>query len=234
MRLRLAIRARHDMGEELEMKRAWTMRVWMAAAVLAALLGAVPAGAAAPVNGRDFLTLPVAQPVSPAGKVVVMEFFWYDCPHCAEFEPTLEAWARKLPAGVVLERVPVMWGARFVPQQRLYYALLALGKVDALQARVFAAIHQQGIKLETPEQMAAWLQQQGVPRQQFLNAYNSFAVQMQAQRAAQLTTAYQIQGVPSLAVQGRYVASADLPGTPSMEGVLHVVDQLIAQARGAH
>ena len=216
------------------MKRAWTMRVWMAALTLAALLGATPAGAAAPVSGRDFLTLPVAQPVSPAGKVVVTEFFWYDCPHCAEFEPTLEAWARKLPAGVVLERVPVMWGARFVPQQRLYYALLALGKVDALQARVFAAIHQQGIKLETPEQMADWLQKQGVPRQQFLNAYNSFSVQMQARRAAELTTAYQIQGVPSLAVQGRYVASADLPGTPSMEGVLRVVDALIAQVRGAH
>jgi thiol:disulfide interchange protein DsbA len=216
------------------MKRAWTMRVWMVALMFAALLGATPAGAAAPVSGHDFLTLPVPQPVSPAGKVVVMEFFWYDCPHCAEFEPTLEAWARQLPPYVVLERVPVMWGARFVPQQRLYYALLALGKVGALQARVFAAIHQQGIKLETPEQMADWLQKQGVPRQQFLNAYNSFSVQMQARRAAELTTAYQIQGVPSLAVQGRYVASADLPGTPSMEAVLRVVDALIAQVHGAH
>ncbi len=217
------------------MKRAWMFRIWMVAAALVAMLGTVPAGAAVtPVKGRDFLTLPVAQPVSPAGKIVVTEFFWYDCPHCAEFEPTLEAWARKLPSDVVLERVPVMWGARFVPQERLYYALLALGKVGALQARVFAAIHQQGIKLETPEQMADWLQKQGVPRQQFLNAYNSFSVQMQTRRAAELTTAYQIQGVPSLAVQGRYVTSADLPGTPSMEQVLRVVDALIVQVRAAH
>ena len=209
------------------MKRVWKIGVALAALLIAA--GASAAGIV-PVNGRDYRTLPVAQPVSPAGKVVVMEFFWYDCPHCAEFEPMLEAWASKLPKNVVLERVPVKWAPRFVPQQRLYYALHALHKVHALQARVFDAIHRQHIKLETPEQMADWLQRNGVPRQQFLDAYNAFGVQMEARRAAELTTAYQIQGVPSLAVQGRYVASADMPRTPSMGQVLQVVDALIARA----
>ena len=206
-------------------------RFWMIGAALGALLfaGGASAAGVAPVNGRDYRTLPVAQPVSPAGKVVVMEFFWYDCPHCAEFEPMLEAWASKLPKNVVLERVPVKWAPRFVPQQRLYYTLLALHKVGALQAKVFDAIHRQHIKLETPDQMADWLQSHGVPRQQFLDTYNAFGVQMQARRAAGLTTAYQIDGVPSLAVQGRYVASADMPGTPTMGQVLQVVDALIAQ-----
>ena len=169
--------------------------------------------------------------MSPAGKIVVTEFFWYNCPHCFEFEPLLEAWVKKLPADVVFERVPVAFAPQFVPQQRLYYALKALGKVDALQGAVFNAIHVQHIALMNPEQMANWLQTKGVPKQQFLNAYNSFGVQMEAKRATQMVTDYQIQGVPTMAVQGMYTTSASMPQAPTNEKVLQAVDYLVQQVR---
>ena len=203
---------------------------WFSRAAAAVLLGLSMAAGAAGLSfteGQGYTRLPVPQPVSPAGKIVVTEFFWYDCPHCAEFEPMLERWARAQPSRVVLERVPVAFEPRFAPQQRLYYALKALGKVDALQGAIFQAIHEQHIKLETPEQMATWLQSHGVPKPQFMNAYNSFGVQMQARRATQLMHDYHIDGVPTLAVQGTYIASADLPQTPSMDLVLQAVNSLI-------
>ena len=212
------------------------MNRWFSRAAAALLLGFSMAASAAGLaftEGQGYVRLPTPQQVSPAGKIVVTEFFWYDCPHCAEFEPMLERWARAQPSRVVLERVPVAFEPRFAPQQRLYYALAALGKVDALQGAIFRAIHEQHIKLETPEQMAAWLQTQGVAKQQFLNAYNSFAVQMQARRATQLMNAYHIDGVPTLAVQGTYIASADLPQTPTMDLVLQSVDSLIRKVWSA-
>ncbi|MDE2253597.1 MAG: thiol:disulfide interchange protein DsbA/DsbL [Betaproteobacteria bacterium] len=207
---------------------------WFARIAALLLLGfSVGASAAnAPfTEGLGFDKLAVTQPVSPGGKVVVTEFFWYNCPHCFEFEPLLEAWVKKLPADVVFERVPVAFAPQFVPQQRLYYALKALGKVDALQGAVFNAIHVQHVALMNPEQMANWLQTKGIAKQQFMNAYNSFGVQMEAKRATQMVTDYQIQGVPTMAVQGMYTTSASMPQTPTNEKVLQAVDYLIQQVR---
>ena len=207
---------------------------WFARIAALLLLGfSVGASAAnAPFKeGLGFDKLTVTQPVSPAGKVVVTEFFWYNCPHCFEFEPLLEAWAKKQPADVVLERVPVAFAPQFVPQQKLYYALKALGKVDALQGAIFNAIHVQHIPLMTPDQMANWLAGRGIPKATFMNAYNSFGVQMEVKRATQMVTDYQISGVPTMAVQGMYTASASMPETPTNEKVLQAVDELVQQVR---
>lgn len=178
-------------------------------------------------EGFAYNKLAVPQPVSPAGKIVVTEFFWYDCPHCADFEPLLEAWAKKLPPNVVLERVPVAFAPQFVPQQRLYYTLLAMGKVNELQGKIFNAIHVQRIPLNTEQQMANWLAQQGVDKKTFLNTFNSFAIDAKVKQATQMVADYQVQGVPTMAVQGMYTTSASLPEVNNNARVLQVVDFLI-------
>ena len=211
------------------------MKAWWIRLAAVALLGfPFVAAHAAPLTlteGRGYERLAVPQPVSPQGKVVVTEFFWYNCPHCAAMEPLLEAWAKKLPSDVVLERVPVAFGPQFVDQQKLYYALKALGKIPQMQGAVFRAIHQQHITLMTPQQLAAWVQTQGVSRQAFLNAFNSFGVQMDAKRATQMVSDYQITGVPTLAVQGTYTLSASMPQTPDNPQVLQGVESMIAKVR---
>ncbi|WP_112484716.1 thiol:disulfide interchange protein DsbA/DsbL [Thiomonas sp. X19] len=211
------------------------MNRWFARIAALLLLGfsvaANAAGAAPFQEGAGYNKLPSAQPVGHKGKIVVTEFFWYDCPHCFEFEPLLEAWAKKQPADVVLERVPVAFAPQYVAQQKLYYALKALGKVDALQGAIFNAIHVQHIPLGTPEQMANWLVGRGIPKATFMNAYNSFGVQMETKRATQMVTDYQITGVPTLAVGGMYTASASMPETPNNEKVLQAVDFLVQQLR---
>ena len=215
---------------------------WLSVVLLVFSMGFLAVGAQAqtpakpqPFNeGFAYNRLPVPQPVSPSDKIVVMEFFWYDCPHCADFDPMLEAWAKKLPPGVVLQRVPVAFSPQFVPQQHLYYALLALGKLnDAMQAKIFNAIHKQRIPLGTPEQMANWLAQQGIPKKAFMDAYNSFGVNAQVKQATQMVTDYQIQGVPTMAVQGTYTTSAALPEANNNQKVLEVVDYLIKKVQAA-
>jgi thiol:disulfide interchange protein DsbA len=188
------------------------------------------AQAAAPQAGRDYQVVSkrIASDV-PAGKIEVVEFFWYNCGHCNAFEPMLDAWALKLPKDVVLRRVPVAFQDSFAPQQRLFYALEAMGLVAKLQGKVFQAIHAQRLKLDTAEAITGWVVQQGVDRAKFIEHYNSFSVASKVTKATQLQNAYQIEGVPALGVAGRFITDGSM--ARSMERALQVVDYLASEIR---
>lgn len=184
-----------------------------------------------PVEGTNYIKLSQAAPVSaPAGKVEVVEFFWYGCPHCFHFEPFLAAWVAKLPADVVFRRIPVMFReVPFVAHQQLYYAIEALGLVPALHAKVFHAIHVEQQKLDNPESISAFITKNGVDAAKFMSVYNSFAVQTKARQARSLMEAYKLDGVPTLGIAGQYTTSVSLNATP--EKTLAVADFLIARSR---
>lgn len=203
------------------------------AAVLApGLIGVSPASAQAngPRAGKDYLVLEKRVPTeAPAGKVEVIEFFWYSCPHCNAFEPALEAWIKAAPKDVSVKRVPVAFRADFAPQQRLYYALEALNKVDELHRKVFQAVHGERLPLTTDEAIIAWAEKQGLDKAKFTEAYQSFSVASKLRRAVQLQDAYKVEGVPALGIAGRYYTDGSLAG--SMERALQVTDVLVAEAR---
>ena len=214
-------------------RREFTQAVLMASTATSGLLAATPSQAQTTFKeGTDYLKLSRPAPVdTPADKVEVIEFFWYSCPHCNAFEPTFDAWAKKQPANVVVKRAPVAFQDSFVPQQRLYYALEAMGKVEELHRKVFNAIHVDRQRLATQDQIADWIAKQGVDRAKFLEAYNAFGVAGKARRATQLQDAYQVDGVPSLGVAGKYFTSGSLAQT--LPRSLQVVEHLIAQSRKA-
>ena len=183
-------------------------------------------------EGKDFKRLdkPVA-PDAPAGKVDVIEFFWYSCPHCHAFEPTLDAWVKAAPKDLSIRRVPVAFNASFVPQQKLFYTLEGIGKLDALHAKVFRAIHVEKAKLAKDDEILAWVTQQGVDVAKFKEVYGSFSVANQVRRASQLQDSYGVEGVPSMGVAGKYYTDGTMAG--SMQTVLQVVEFLAATARKA-
>ena len=181
-------------------------------------------------EGTDYLKLSQAVPTEVAkGRVEVLEFFWYNCPHCNAFEPTLSAWSKKMPKDVELKRVPVRFRAEFEPQQRAYYVLEALGKVEELQTKMFAAIHTERQTLTTLEALLGWAEKNGIPKKQFTDMYNSFTVIGKARRAAQLQEQFKVEGVPALGVAGRYYVDGSLAG--SMDRALQIVDFLIGEVR---
>lgn len=184
----------------------------------------------APRAGTDFNVLNRPAPVeAPAGKIELLEFFWYNCPHCNAFEPVLSEWVKKLPADVVFKRVPVAFRDDFVPQQRLFYTLEALNLIDSLHAKVFAAIHVEKQNLSQAPAIIDWAVRQGVDRDKFVEQFNSFSSSTKATRARQLQTAYQVEGVPALGVAGRYYTDGAL--ARSMGRVLQVVEHLTDQIR---
>ncbi len=207
-----------------------------------AACGAIAAGAALvtptaqaqakpPEAGVDYLVLDKRAAVdAPAGKIEVVEFFWYNCPHCHVFEPTLEAWIKqRAPKDLAFRQVPIAFQDSFVPQQRLFYALEAMGLLNQLHSKVFAAIHTEKKNLTSMEQIVDWVAKQGVDKAKFLTQYNSFSVSTKATRGTQLQNTYQVQGVPALGVAGRYYTDGGL--AKSMERALQVVEFLVAQVR---
>lgn len=181
-------------------------------------------------EGKDFRRLdkPVT-PDAPAGKIDVIEFFWYSCPHCNVFEPSLDAWAKAAPKDLVIRRMPVAFNASFVPQQKLYFTLEGMGKLEELHAKVFRAIHVEKQKLAKDDEILAWATKQGVDAAKFKEVYGSFTVSNQVRRASQLQDAYGVEGVPSMGVAGKYYTDGTMAG--SMQTVLQVVEHLVTTAR---
>jgi thiol:disulfide interchange protein DsbA len=183
-----------------------------------------------PEEGKDYRTLDKKAPVeAPAGKIEVVEFFWYSCPHCNAFEPKLAAWLKNLPADVAFRRVPVAFRDDFVPQQRLFFTLEAMGKVDELHAKVFHAIHVERQPTNREDGILAFAQKNGLDRAKFQELYNSFSVSTKARRAKQLQDQYQVDGVPAMGVAGRFYTDATMTG--SMDRALQAVDYLVAEVR---
>ena len=200
-------------------------------APLALGLGAAPSWAQQAFRpGKDYLPLerPVASDVGP-GKVELIEFFWYSCPHCNAFEPSFAQWVKAAPKEVVVRRVPVAFRDDFAPQQRLYYTLEALGWVETLHAKVFHAVHVQRLGLNTDALIQAWIDKQGVDGKKFAETYKSFGVAGKVKRAVQLQNDYRVEGVPSLGIAGRYYTDGTLAG--SMERALKIAESLIARSR---
>ena len=170
-----------------------------------------------------------AQPPTASGKIEVLEFFSYACPHCNAFEPTIAAWAKTLPADVALHRVPVPFLMNADNFQHAYYALETIGAVEAMQMKIFQAIHVDRLRLEKGEDIAAFVGKNGVDANKFLAAFKSFSVATSVSRAKKLTADYKVESVPLLAVAGRYLTSPALAnGGPQS---LAVVDALVQRTR---
>jgi thiol:disulfide interchange protein DsbA len=200
------------------------------AAAASALAASGRAFAQAAVEGKDFVVVETPQPPGvPAGKVEVLEFFSYACPHCSAFEPTIEAWEKQQPPEVVLRRVPVPFLMNADNFMHTYYALETMGAVQAMQLKIFRAIHIDRKRLEKPEDIAAFVGANGGDAAKFLAAFKSFSVNTSVTRAKKMMADFKVDSVPTLIVQGRWMTSPSQAGTA--ERALAVVDQLVQRVR---
>jgi thiol:disulfide interchange protein DsbA len=213
------------------------MRITSLFARLAVVVGltfaAFGAQADEPKPGVDFDYLPVVMPTDTPGKIEVIEFFWYGCPHCIHLEPMVEAWAKTLPKDVVFRREHAMFpgNSNWAGHAKLFVALKALGLVDSLTPKIFDAVHNQHIELRDEATLFDWIAKQGVNRAQFEAAYKSFSAQAGFARLIQLSQDYRIDGVPTFVVNGKYSTSP--AKVQSEEKTFAVINALIAKERAS-
>lgn len=191
----------------------------------AALTVATPSFAQA--LGKDYTLISPVQPTENAAKIEVLEFFSYGCPHCADFNPLVTAWAAKLPADVVFKKVPITFGrGAWESIARLYYALEITGDLSRLESDVFRAIHVEKINLFEQGALTDWVAKKGVDQKKFDDVFKSFGVMSKVKRGDQLAQAYRISGVPALAIDGKFMV-----GGKDFAEQLAIADKLIAKAR---
>jgi len=199
------------------------------AALVSSFAMSGPSLAAEPQAGREFNLINPPLP-SSKGKIEVIEFFSYGCPHCSDFHPYVGQWAARLPKDVSFRRVPVSFNRpEWARLARIYYALEATGDLAKFDAAVFIAIHEQRVAFRTDEAAVTWATSKGIDGKKFGDALASFSMQSKVQRGDQEATAARISGVPALAVDGKFLVNNEAAG--NFEELLKLTDAVIAKAR---
>ena len=187
-------------------------------------------GAAAELKaGRDYKPLAAQQAVETGAKIEVIEFFWYGCSHCFDLEPFLKKWVTTLPKDVEFRAIPAVPTERWLPNARTYYTLEAMDLLGRLHGEVFDAIHIDRVNFNDEKIQLEWMAKKGVDKRKFTEAWKSFSVQGKTKRAVQQTQAYGVTGVPTLVVDGKYMTSVGMTGSP--EALMKTLDELIVKAR---
>jgi protein dithiol oxidoreductase (disulfide-forming) len=195
---------------------------------LAASLLALALGAAAQAP-PPYQVLNPPQPTDGGGKIEVIEFFWYGCPHCFSLEPMVNAWLKTAPKDVVFKRIPAAPNPQWAEAATIFYTLEAMGLLDQYHGKVFEAFHNENRNLANRKIREEWLAKNGIDVAKYNDVEKSFSVATKVQRARQLTAAYKVDGVPRLFVNGKYYTAAEFSGGNSR--IFPVVDQLVAMAR---
>lgn len=206
----------------------WLVRGVLPLFALALVAGAAPAQEVRARQNIEYRLI-TPQPVDAGGRIEVIDFFWYGCPYCNELQPALEEWIKRKPADVTVRRVPVILRDSWAPHARIYYTLELLGEAERLHAEVYRSYHVEELHMSKPDVMEQWAARNGIDRRRWVDAYYSPEVDARISRAAQATRRYEIQGTPSLVVDGRFLTSSSM--TPTVRGVLPVVDDLVVLAR---
>lgn len=176
----------------------------------------------------DYRVIP-EQPVETGERIEVIDFFWYGCPYCNELQPALEDWIKRKPDDVAVRRVPAILKDNWAPHARIYYTLELLGEVERLHLKVYHSYHVEELSMSKPDVMEQWAVKNGIERRRWVDAYFSPEVDARIARAFQAAKRYNVQGTPSVVVDGRYLTSSSM--TPTVRGIVPVLEDLVRLAR---
>ncbi len=181
------------------------------------------------VAGRDYKTLENPQPTQNSDLVEVIEFFWYGCPHCNNFNPHIKTWLKNKPGDVDFRYVPAIFRDNWIPGAKLFYSIESMGLMETMHDRIYDAIHRDKINLTNETVLFDWIEKQGVDKEKFVSIYNSFTTQNQVARSNQMMRQYQITGVPVFIVEGKYMTVNKKDGAP--QNTIQTLDKIIDMAR---
>ena len=203
------------------------IKQWMLGLTMALVINTQAFAQQAFIEGIDYKLITPAVKTSDPGKVVVSEMFWYGCPHCFRFEPFVEQWSKKLPAGVLFEQVPSTLNPRWSDHARTYYSLELMGELEKVHTKIFDGIHVKRQRLDRLDSIATYLGEQGIDEAKFREMYNSFPVDATLRKNAKKEKKYGHNGVPAVIVNGKYLTSGSLAG--SNERLIQVMNFLVSK-----
>jgi thiol:disulfide interchange protein DsbA len=200
-----------------------------AAAFVTFLLGLAAAQAQQPpVAGRDFAELSPPRPVSTGERVEVIEFFYYGCPVCYESQPHIAKWLMRAGPGIAMMRVPAAFTESSESFARTFYTLGAMNQIARLHWPLYDNHHFDGKQLNEEKNVTDWVAGNGIDRARFTELWSSADVKAQVESAKKALDTYQIKGVPSFVIDGKYITSARMAG--GTKEMIRVVEYLVERA----
>lgn len=203
------------------MKNTWMKKI---AALFLLMCFALPSAYAEFKQEQDYKKVE-QQATATGDKIEVLEFFWYGCPHCYQFEPHINKWKASKPDNVEFIRVPTVFHPSWKVQARTYYALEAMGIIEDKHKNIFAAIHNDKVRLDTLEKTADFLAKHGVNKDEFVKNYRSFSIDGKVRKANKLVKNYKVSGVPSIAVNGKYLVDGKM--AKNYDRMLDIINHLV-------
>ncbi|NIR31047.1 MAG: thiol:disulfide interchange protein DsbA/DsbL [Gammaproteobacteria bacterium] len=171
------------------------------------------------------------QPTQTEPQVEVLDVFWYGCPHCYDFLPHMERWEENKPEYASVRRMPAVFRKSWVAHAKAYYTAKLLGVADEIHRPLFEEIHEKGRRMVNKADLMAFFKRFGVSEQDFLDTFDSFAVQSNVQRAITMQDRYGVMGTPTVIVNGKYRVSGSLAG--SYPNMVQVIDELVRREHEA-
>jgi thiol:disulfide interchange protein DsbA len=220
----------------------------------AAPAASAPAAPAAPapafvdngkwVEGKNYFRIEPAQPTAHPGKIEVTEAFSYGCPACNAFYPTVDQIAKSLPAGAVMNYLPVAFrpDENWPVYQRAFFAAQALGVQEKSHDAMFDATWKTGetatydLNAGRPKPQSAWptiedmakfYAKFGVDPKEFVAVANSFTVNTKMKQADEMVKAYGVDSTPTVVVNGKYRFTPNSAGGYAQS--IELADWLVAK-----
>ena len=181
--------------------------------------------------GEHYDILPQAVRTANSEKIEINEVFSYTCGHCFNFQTDLHPWVKALPADVDFQSTPAVWQPSLEPYARAYYAAKILNVLDKVHMPIFDAIHVKKKSIKKQNDFEAIFVAEGVSKEKFSSAFNSFGATSMVNQAKSRVRAYRVRGTPEIIVNGKYRVSTTKAG--GFSGMLKVADFLIAKERAA-
>jgi thiol:disulfide interchange protein DsbA len=178
------------------------------------------------IEGKHYKLINPAQPTSSApDQVEVAEFFMYTCPHCYNFEPYVQSYLARKPAYVNFVRIPVIFDKTAELHARAFYTEEVLGILDKTHSAMFKEIHVNRNLMSSEDAIVDFFISQGIDGPEFRKAFRSFPVDTKMRQGATTARRFQITGVPTIVVNGKYVTGGSMAG--SYETLLDIIDELV-------
>lgn len=182
-------------------------------------------------EGIDYQLIKPALPTDDVDRIEVVEIFWYGCPHCYHFEPTLSPWVKSTPKDVNFYRLPAVFSELWEVHARAYFAADILNVLEQSHRALFHAMHAEKKVINTVDKLAEFYAQYGVDKDLFKKTYNSFVVNTKVARAKDIVQRYGVEGVPAVVVEGKYLVTGSM--AKSYGNMLKITDYLINLERKA-
>lgn len=181
------------------------------------------------VEGTHYQAVVPVQRIRDPAKIEVLEFFWYGCGHCYNFEPVIKQWQKSMAEDVDFVPSPAMWNGAMEIHAQAYYAAQAMGVLEVMHDALFVAINVDRKRLTSEDELAQLFAANGMDAEAFRKVFQSFGVSSQVRQAGSRARGARITGTPELMVAGKYRIDSRMAG--SQAEMLKIADFLIEKER---